>query len=103
MMEMMIFIANSILLGAGLAMDAFSVSLANGMNETKMKKGRMFSISGIFASFQLFMPMFGWLCVHTIVYWWIYAKRRFRKTRRRKLIFRSYNFTVIFTGNCNKY
>lgn len=66
MMEMMIFIANSILLGAGLAMDAFSVSLANGMNETEMKKGRMFSISGIFAGFQLFMPMFGWLCVHTI-------------------------------------
>ena len=66
MMEMMMFIVNSILLGAGLAMDAFSVSLANGMNETEMKKGRMVSVSGVFAGFQFLMPVIGWLCVHTI-------------------------------------
>ena len=35
------FAFNSVLLGVGLAMDAFSVSMANGLNDTKMKKGRM--------------------------------------------------------------
>lgn len=32
------FVFNSILLGVGLAMDAFSVSLANGLNESWMHK-----------------------------------------------------------------
>ena len=36
-----IFFFNSILLGAGLAMDAFSVSMANGLNDPKMSKKRM--------------------------------------------------------------
>ena len=43
------FFFNSVLLGAGLAMDAFSVSLANGLNEPCMKKHRMCLIAGIFA------------------------------------------------------
>lgn len=60
------FIANSILLGAGLAMDAFSVSLANGLNEPRMGKGRMCGIAGTFAFYQWFMPLVGWICVHTI-------------------------------------
>ncbi len=58
---------NSILLGIGLAMDAFSVSLANGLNEPRMKKGRMCGIAGIFAGFQFAMPLIGWICLHTIV------------------------------------
>lgn len=62
-----IFLTNSILLGVGLAMDAFSVSLANGLNEPMMQKGRMCTIAGVFAIFQAAMPMIGWLCVHTIV------------------------------------
>ena len=62
-----IFLVNSVLLGIGLAMDAFSVSLANGLNEPLMRKGRMCSIAGVFAGFQAAMPMIGWLCVHTIV------------------------------------
>ena len=33
-----LFIAGSILLGAGLAMDAFSVSMADGLNEPKMRR-----------------------------------------------------------------
>lgn len=61
------FFFNSILLGAGLAMDAFSVSLANGLNEPKMKAGKMSLIAGVFAGFQALMPMLGWVCVHTIV------------------------------------
>ena len=61
------FIINSIILGAGLAMDAFSVSLANGLNNTKMKAAEMGRIAGCFAFFQWFMPLAGWACIHTIV------------------------------------
>ena len=61
------FFFNSILLGVGLAMDAFSVSLANGLNEPKMKTGRMSLIAGVFAFFQFAMPMIGWVCIHTMV------------------------------------
>lgn len=57
----------SIMLGVGLAMDAFSVSLANGLNEPRMKLGKMTFVAGMFAFFQALMPMIGWVCVHTIV------------------------------------
>ncbi len=60
------FFFNSVLLGAGLAMDAFSVSLANGLNEPKMKMPRTVLIAGVFAFFQFFMPLMGYMCVHTI-------------------------------------
>ncbi len=60
------FFINSIALGVGLAMDAFSVSLANGLNEPKMSKSRMSGIAGVFAGFQFVMPMIGWFCVSTI-------------------------------------
>lgn len=53
-------------LGFGLAMDAFSVSLANGLNEPCMKKSRMSVIAGTFAAFQFAMPMLGWICVSTV-------------------------------------
>ena len=62
-----IFFFNSILLGVGLAMDAFSVSLANGLNEPKMKASRMSMIAGVFGIFQAIMPLIGWVCVHTVV------------------------------------
>ena len=62
-----LFFINAILLGVGLAMDAFSVSLANGLNDPKMKKNRMCLIAGTFALFQIFMPLIGWFCVHTLV------------------------------------
>ncbi len=62
-----LFFVNSAALGVGLAMDAFSVSMANGLNEVNMKKNRMFLIAGTFAFFQFAMPMIGWICVHTIV------------------------------------
>ncbi|MBR4067748.1 MAG: manganese efflux pump [Clostridia bacterium] len=60
------FFITSVLLGAGLAMDAFSVSLANGLNEPCMKKPRMCLVAGVFAFFQALMPLLGWLCVRTI-------------------------------------
>ncbi len=62
-----VFIFNSLLLGIGLAMDAFSVSLANGLNEPRMKAGKMIGIATTFSAFQAIMPMIGWICVHTIV------------------------------------
>ncbi len=57
----------SIMLGAGLAMDAFSVSLANGLGEPCMKPAKLFGIAATFAIFQAAMPMIGWVCVHTMV------------------------------------
>ncbi len=47
-------------------MDAFSVSLANGLNEPKMKIKKALSIAFIFAFFQAAMPIIGWVCVHTV-------------------------------------
>lgn len=62
-----LFFLNSALFGIALAMDAFSVSIANGMNEPNIKVKKAFLISGIFAFFQALMPLIGWLCVHTVV------------------------------------
>lgn len=59
-------IINSMILGIGLAMDAFSVSLANGLHDPKMKIRKILGISSIFALFQALMPLIGWICVHTI-------------------------------------
>ncbi|MCR5634749.1 MAG: manganese efflux pump MntP family protein [Lachnospiraceae bacterium] len=72
MKDIIIFLINSVLLGAGLAMDAFSVSLADGFADVNMKKGRMCRIAGTFGLFQMAMPLIGWICVHTIA---IYFKR----------------------------
>lgn len=63
----LLFFLNSALLGVGLAMDAFSVSLANGLNEPGMRKKKMCAVAGVFAFFQALMPMIGWICVHTVV------------------------------------
>lgn len=60
------FFLTSIMLGIGLAMDAFSVSLANGLNEPCMRSGRSIMISAIFSGFQFLMPLIGWVCVTTI-------------------------------------
>lgn len=63
----LLFFFNSALLGAGLAMDAFSVSLADGLHEPDMGSRKMYGIAGIFALFQAAMPMVGWVCVHTLI------------------------------------
>lgn len=62
-----LFFLNSGLLGVGLAMDAFSVSLVNGLNEPKMSRKRMCGIACVFGMFQGVMPMAGWICIHSIV------------------------------------
>lgn len=61
------FIFKSALLGVGLAMDAFSVSCANGLREPHMKVGRMAAVAGVYAGFQFAMPMIGWFCVHELL------------------------------------
>ncbi len=66
MHSVFMLVVNSVLLGLGLAMDAFSVSLVNGMNEPRMRRSRMLQIAGTFAGFQFAMPMIGWICVRTI-------------------------------------
>lgn len=63
----LLFIFNSVLLGVGLAMDAFSVALANGLNEPAMRRKKMCGVAGIFSVFQGLMPMLGWICVHTVL------------------------------------
>ena len=60
-------IFTSFMLGIALAMDAFSVSLANGLNEPCMRKSKPFAIAGIFAGFQGVMPLIGYICVHTVL------------------------------------
>ena len=55
------FFVNSSLLGVGLAMDAFSVSLANGLNEPGMSRRRMVAIAGGVAGFHALMSLLGWM------------------------------------------
>lgn len=61
------FFVKSIMLGIGLAMDAFSVSVANGLSDTKMKTPKMTVIAGTFSFFQALMPMLGWFFIHAFI------------------------------------
>ena len=63
------FVLTNCMLGVGLAMDAFSVSLANGLNEPCMKRSKLCGIAGVFAVFQALMPMIGWICIHSVVHY----------------------------------
>lgn len=62
----LLFLINAVGFGIGLAMDAFSVSMANGLAEPRMKRNKMTLIAGTFAGFQIGMPLIGWICIHTI-------------------------------------
>ena len=66
MKSLVAFIINSALLGVGLAMDAFSVSVANGLRNPHMHTSRRMIIAGTFGCFQTVMPLLGWFCVHSI-------------------------------------
>lgn len=66
---MWLFLFNSVLLGVGLAMDAFSVSIANGLAEPKMRRLKSLSIAGTYSFFQFLMPMIGWFLVTTVIGW----------------------------------
>lgn len=69
------FILNSALLGVGLAMDAFSVSIANALADPGMRRRRQVLIAGTFALFQFLMPMLGWICVHTLLTFFVAFQR----------------------------
>ena len=64
-MNLLLFVIKSALLGVGLAMDAFSVSIANALQDPDMRRRRAFLIAGTFAFFQCLMPLAGWVIVHT--------------------------------------
>lgn len=61
------FILTSILLGIALAMDAFSVSIVNGLNEPNMKTSKKIIIPLVFAIFQFIMPLIGYICISNLV------------------------------------
>lgn len=56
-------VLQSVAIGVALAMDAFSVSMANGLNDPRMRRRTMCIVAGTFAGFQFAMPMIGWFCV----------------------------------------
>ncbi len=60
----LIFFISSILLGIGLAMDAFAISVANGISKPDAKLEYAAKITVVYALFQFAMPMLGWLMVH---------------------------------------
>lgn len=60
------FIISSVLLGIGLAMDAFSVSVADGLSLPEMPGRLRLMIPLTFAGFQFTMPLVGWLCVRSV-------------------------------------
>lgn len=66
MLEILWFIITNIGLGVGLAVDAGSVSLANGLAEPNMSRKKTIGIAAVFAFFQGLMPMVGWSCVQFI-------------------------------------
>ena len=60
------FFIESFLLGVGLAMDAFSISAVNGLNDPGMSRTKELLIAAVFGGFQVLMPLIGWFCVHVI-------------------------------------
>lgn len=60
------FFIESFLLGVGLAMDSFSSSAVNGLNEPEMSRRKELLIAAVFGVFQALMPLIGWFCVHVI-------------------------------------
>lgn len=59
------FLMDGALLGFGLAMDAFSVSVVNGLRNPAMKRKQMIGIAAVFGLFQAAMPLIGWVLVRT--------------------------------------
>ncbi|ASS37698.1 manganese efflux pump MntP [Mogibacterium pumilum] len=62
-----IFFLSSILLGIGLAMDAFAISIANGISKPDAELGYVIRVTAVFAFFQFAMPLLGWFLVHKVV------------------------------------
>lgn len=56
-----------ILIAFGLSMDAFAVSIANGITITRKRIPNAFKIAISFGMFQAVMPVIGWLAGRTLV------------------------------------
>ena len=54
-------------LGIGLAMDAFAVSMSNGLKENKMKLKKILLIAITFGVFQGVMPLIGYLVGFSLI------------------------------------
>ena len=54
-------------LGVGLAMDAFAVSMSNGLKESKMRFSKVLLIAFMFGLFQGVMPLIGYLVGNSFV------------------------------------
>ena len=57
---------SGLLLGLGLTMDACAVSMANGLEESKMKLPKMVFIAFMYAFFQAGMPLIGYFFGHLL-------------------------------------
>ena len=55
------YLVEFLLLGVGLAMDAFAVSICKGLAMRKVNKKQAFIIALFFGGFQAIMPVIGWL------------------------------------------
>ncbi len=54
------FFIQTLLIGIGLSMDAFAVSICKGLGMSKLKKKQMLIIALYFGGFQALMPFLGW-------------------------------------------
>ena len=61
------FFIQNILLGVGLAMDSFSVSIADTLAEPDMSVRKGLLIAGTFGFCQSAFPLIGWFLVHTLL------------------------------------
>ncbi len=69
------FFLENIILGIGLSADAFSISVAGGLAEPKMRFPKAALIAAIFAIPQFLMPLIGWTCVHTVAEHFLFFER----------------------------
>lgn len=60
----LIFFISCILLGIGLAMDAFAISIADGISKPEAELGYVIKVTAVYALFQFVMPLIGWFLVH---------------------------------------
>jgi len=61
------FLIQNIMLGVGLAMDSFSMSIADTLSEPEMSRKKGLAIAGTFGFCQMLFPLIGWLLVHTLI------------------------------------
>ena len=79
------------LIGVGLSMDAFAVSVCKGLSMRKVDKKYMFVLAAFFGGFQALMPALGWLLgsqfqsyITAIDHWmWSKKKEKMKKSVRR--------------------